>query len=167
MEGQLSISSVSSLFMMTLPLPFPLPLLLSLSAGKPNCVKVHLRWSSPKSLACVCVRQWLNQCVFVLSMCELLCVCVFELLCVCVCQRHLVVGVLQLPVVDPAVQEVEDGVGHQAEDVLDQRPHLGVARLPVGMDRGRQLAPLPPCAHPGRERVPQSPTGSGCAFTDQ
>lgn len=53
------------------------------------------------------------------------------------------VGVLQLAVVDPAVQEVEDGVRHQAENVLDQRSHLRVARFPVGVDRRGQLAALP------------------------
>lgn len=55
------------------------------------------------------------------------------------------VGVLQLAVVDPAVQEVEDGVRHQAEDVLHQRPHLGVTRLAVGVDGRGQLAPFAAC----------------------
>lgn len=59
--------------------------------------------------------------------------------------RHLVVRVLQLAVVDPAVQEVEDGVRHQAEDVLHQRPHLGVARLAVGVDGRGQLATFASC----------------------
>lgn len=53
---------------------------------------------------------------------------------------YLVVGVLQLAVVDPPVQKVQDGVGHQAEDVLNQRSHLRVARLSVRVDCGRQLA---------------------------
>lgn len=41
------------------------------------------------------------------------------------------VRILQLSVVYPAIQEVENGVGHQTEDVLDQRPHVGVTRLAV------------------------------------
>lgn len=48
---------------------------------------------------------------------------------------YLVVGVFQLAVVDPAVQEVEDGVRHQAEDVLNQRPHLRVARFAIRVHR--------------------------------
>lgn len=55
------------------------------------------------------------------------------------------VSVFQLPVVDPPVQEVEDGVRHQAEDVLNQRPHLRVPRFPVGVHRRGQLASLTPC----------------------
>lgn len=56
---------------------------------------------------------------------------------------YLVVRILQLSVIDPPVQEVEDGVRHQAEDVLDQRPHLRVSRFPVRMDRRGQLASFP------------------------
>lgn len=48
---------------------------------------------------------------------------------------YLVVGVFQLAVVDPAVQEVEYGVRHQAEDVLNQRPHLRVTRFAIRVDR--------------------------------
>lgn len=66
---------------------------------------------------------------------------------------YLVVGVFQLAVVDPAVKEVEDGVRHQAEDVLHQRPHLGVARLAVGVDGRGQLAPFAPCSGATNEGV--------------
>lgn len=58
---------------------------------------------------------------------------------------YLMVGVLQLAVVDPTVQEVEDGVRHQAEDVLHKCPHLGVTRLAVGVDSRGQLAPFASC----------------------
>ena len=44
------------------------------------------------------------------------------------------VRVLELPIVDPPVKEAQDGVRHQAEDVLHQGPHGGVPRLGVGVD---------------------------------
>uniref|UniRef100_A0A0E9QHS3 Uncharacterized protein n=1 Tax=Anguilla anguilla TaxID=7936 RepID=A0A0E9QHS3_ANGAN len=47
--------------------------------------------------------------------------------------KELMVSVLQLTIIDPAIQEVEDGVGHQAQDVLHQRPHIGVPRFPISM----------------------------------
>lgn len=43
------------------------------------------------------------------------------------------VCILQLPVVDPAIQEVKNGVGHQTKDVLDQRSHVRVTRLSISM----------------------------------
>lgn len=52
----------------------------------------------------------------------------------------LMVRILQLSVVYPAVQKVENGVGHQTEDVLDQRPHVGVTRLAVRVNGCGQLA---------------------------
>lgn len=44
------------------------------------------------------------------------------------------VGILKLAVVDPSIEEVEDGVRDQAEDVLYERSHLWVARFTVSVN---------------------------------
>lgn len=55
------------------------------------------------------------------------------------------VRILQLPVIDPAIQEVENRVGHQTKDVLDQRSHVGVACLSIRMYSRGQLSSFTPC----------------------
>lgn len=55
------------------------------------------------------------------------------------------VRILQLPVIDPAIQEVENRVWHQTEDVLDQRSHVWVTRLSIRMYSWGQLSSFTPC----------------------
>lgn len=50
------------------------------------------------------------------------------------CALYLMVGIFQLSIIYPPVEEVEDGVRHQAEDVLNQCSHLWVSGFPVCMN---------------------------------
>jgi hypothetical protein len=47
---------------------------------------------------------------------------------------YFMVRILQLPIVDPAVEEAQDRMRHQAQNVLHQGPHVRVSRLGIGMD---------------------------------